>query len=800
MSMTNKTKRSLALALGLALTGSAGATPLYLTNADFEVPVLADGVETSPYNVPGWVEYEPSYAWQWEVYNPAAAYIPAEAHGGQNVVMSYGYNPATQYLEQTLTNTLQLNTRYTLAAWAADPDGHVPQNSVRLLLYAGSTLLGTGTVQPTATDTWAEGSLVYETGSIHPQAGQLLKVRIMLGVADAYRVLIDDVSLDATYVPPVVQLYTWDGSVNNWNTPHWNPGAVAWPGAGNDASVTNGEVKIPEASGAFQANSLWIAGGTVSITGANGFAGVLATTMGPGGILTLNGVSSTLGALTLAGGTLAGTNPDPTTGSWQLSTDVNVIGDGVTSTIGAPQVALADAGRIFAVGGTATLNVSGTLRAAFGYEGLVKNGSGTLILASGNTYDGATAVNAGTLVVNNPTGSATGSGDVTVAAGSTLAGSGQIAGSVTVQSGATLAPGASLGTLVISNTLTLSGNTVMEVTKTAGVITNDRLRGMTYLAYGGTLFVNLSGQALAVGDTIQLFAADSYYGEFAALSPGTPGPGLQWDPSGLANGVLGVAAEVVFGSLPIVNAGFENPVLADGKENASAYTVPGWVEFDEQYAWAWDIYNPSASDLPAEAHGGQNVLKSIGYRPATQYVEQQLADTLKLDTRYTLSAWVADPDVKSGGTYINNTKLILFAGTNEVGTVMISPSANDIWTKGTFVYESGPSHPDAGQPLKIRIMWGSRSSNKVFMDDVSLTAVPMFPYIWSISRRANGSMSFTATGEPGQSYSLMSSTNVALPLANWTVLTSGTIAESPFTLNDLTATNALRRFYYLRMP
>ena len=86
------------------------------------------------------------------------------------------------------------------------------------------------------------------------------------------------------------------------------------------------------------------------------------------------------------------------------------------------------------------------------------------------------------------------------------------------------------------------------------------------------------------------------------------------------------------------------------------------------------------------------------------------------------------------------------------------------------------------------------------VDDVSLTAVPMFPYIWSINRRANGNMSFTATGEPGQSYSLMMSTNVALPTASWTVLTSGTITESPFTLNDLTATNAPRRFYYLRMP
>ena len=62
MSMTNKSKHTLALALGLALAGSAGAAPLYITNASFEDPVLADGVETAPYSVPGWVEYEPSHA------------------------------------------------------------------------------------------------------------------------------------------------------------------------------------------------------------------------------------------------------------------------------------------------------------------------------------------------------------------------------------------------------------------------------------------------------------------------------------------------------------------------------------------------------------------------------------------------------------------------------------------------------------------------------------------------------------------------------------------------------------------
>ena len=128
-----------------------------------------------------------------------------------------------------------------------------------------------------------------------------------------------------------------------------------------------------------------------------------------------------------------------------------------------------------------------------------------------------------------------------MATGTTLTRSGRIAGPVTVQTGATLALGNFIGTLTVSNTLTLSGNKVVEVAKTAGVITNDLLRGTTFLAYGGTLFVNLAGEALAAGYASKLFDADSFFGDFAALSSGRPGPGLQWDTAGLAQGTLRVA-------------------------------------------------------------------------------------------------------------------------------------------------------------------------------------------------------------------------------------------------------------------
>lgn len=79
---------------------------------------------------------------------------------------------------------------------------------------------------------------------------------------------------------------------------------------------------------------------------------------------------------------------------------------------------------------------------------VVKQDAGVWILAGSSTYSGGTTVNGGTLLINNTTGSATGSGSVSIASGAQFGGNGSLSTSaeVTLQSGGVLFAGQS-GTL-----------------------------------------------------------------------------------------------------------------------------------------------------------------------------------------------------------------------------------------------------------------------------------------------------------------------------------------------------------------
>lgn len=157
-----------------------------------------------------------------------------------------------------------------------------------------------------------------------------------------------------------------------------------------------------------------------------------------------------------------------------------------------------------------------------------KQAAGTLTLTGTNSYTGDTTVMEGTLIVNGLLGSTA----VTVTNGATLGGNGLIQGPVTIQLGGRLAPGTSIGSLTISNSLSLSGNTVMELNAAIG--TNDLVRGLSHVSYGGRLTLTFTAGSIAASNTFKLFSADNYGGAFATFTPAKPGLDLAWNTNTLA--------------------------------------------------------------------------------------------------------------------------------------------------------------------------------------------------------------------------------------------------------------------------
>jgi len=125
---------------------------------------------------------------------------------------------------------------------------------------------------------------------------------------------------------------------------------------------------------------------------------------------------------------------------------------------------------------------SGVISSANGRPGpITKIGTGRLTLTGANTYTGGTNVNRGTLLVDNTSGSGTGTAEVKVNAG-TLGGDGTIAGAVIVGMGvgpASISPGAKgkndTGLLTIQSSLTFGAQGSYQCELDSDSVTTDTL-------------------------------------------------------------------------------------------------------------------------------------------------------------------------------------------------------------------------------------------------------------------------------------------------------------------------------------
>jgi autotransporter-associated beta strand protein len=172
---------------------------------------------------------------------------------------------------------------------------------------------------------------------------------------------------------------------------------------------------------------------------------------------------------------------------------------------------------------------------------LTKEGTGTLTLTTGGSYNGATSVNGGTLVVNGNISTSA----VTVASGATLSGIGTV-GSTTVNG--TFAPGNSIGTLEITGTLSLNNIANFEINPTNGIGFNrssDLANVSGAINYDGTLNVLYGGLAsdFTHGMVFNLFDGSGYFGSFDTLNLPSLTGDLSWQNNLLTDGTLVVIPE-----------------------------------------------------------------------------------------------------------------------------------------------------------------------------------------------------------------------------------------------------------------
>jgi fibronectin-binding autotransporter adhesin len=186
-------------------------------------------------------------------------------------------------------------------------------------------------------------------------------------------------------------------------------------------------------------------GGTTTLTGGILEVSVMAnggsnSSLGNSGNVASNLLVGNGTTLRYVGSTDATTNRAFTINGTAAGHDATIESSGVgTLTFNTPATGLAygtnNQTRTLTLGGTNTgANTFGKILSnnGTGATSLVKSGTGTWVVNQANTHTGGTTVSAGTLLVNNSSGSGTGSGSVSVAVGATLGGTGTISGNTTI--------------------------------------------------------------------------------------------------------------------------------------------------------------------------------------------------------------------------------------------------------------------------------------------------------------------------------------------------------------------------------
>ena len=177
------------------LAGTVQASPITVTNASFELPVLPEGGFNSV--VPGWTVVSGSPG----AYNPPAT--TATPTDGSNVLFLQALHTGSQgSVSQTLAAVLTANTLYTLLVDVGSRADFNFSLGYTVELLAGSTVLGTDSSPVPPSGSFIQASVQYTALAGDPLLGQVLGIRLsnVIPVASSTTTLMDNVRLDGSLV------------------------------------------------------------------------------------------------------------------------------------------------------------------------------------------------------------------------------------------------------------------------------------------------------------------------------------------------------------------------------------------------------------------------------------------------------------------------------------------------------------------------------------------------------------------------------------------------------------------------
>jgi len=258
-----------------------------------------------------------------------------------------------------------------------------------------------------------------------------------------------------------------------------------------------------------------------------------------------------------------------------------------------------------------------------------------------------------------------------------------------------------------------------------GIDTNIWLRTPSIDLTGGTAAtlsfkhfkeLEASGADLDFG-TIRILAASSLT-ELAVLEAAVEGVSTGWEDyvTALPPAAFGEPIKIEFQlrtdatnlASGIENSGFELPPIADGDFNSSG--GPGW-----SVTGVGGIWNPDSSSFPGGAPEGVNAGWADGGS-----LRQDLSGTLSANTQYVLGAQVGNP-IAYGSATGNTYRMELRAGGVLLDTQAGTAPALGQWKAESLTFDTGPTPPQEGQQLGIRLF--ADGSAEVDFDDVTLSGI-----------------------------------------------------------------------------